>query len=426
MFFGRRGRQIAFLISLFISLFIQFTGNFGFFNLLTVVLGLWCLDDRFFKRKLPKEIENTAPESDKPRNYNLFSLSLVSLIITFNLYYIANLFVEQNNHANFLNFSLVQEKGETEGKTASFFFETGKVFSRFRIVSPHGVFKGIPKSRIHSEIWIKTKGQDWRKLKLVKGNDLLDFSFSAPFMNRLSFNFFYQSYGIDFRSGLTNINPNTYKLNSWMYNLINGINKGSGDIDKLINVNKKEEVEKIIIIQRLYIPDSFNNKFRHKKDLDTVLIIPGQYFTTPIFSFENITTLNLEKFSINDIKSANGRGIYFLWRDDIVTYIGISQCISNRLFSSRTPHCLTKDFNYYSFINIELENYQLEYYEYNLISLFKPKDNGTNKGFKNYDFLNLSYKEKKEAIDRKEAIDNCMLMMDFYKLDLDLRNYAKT
>ncbi len=125
--------------------------------------------------------------------------------------------------------------------------------------------------------------------------------------------------------------------------------------------------------------------------------------------------MSLEKFCIKDRNSANGRGIYFLWRDDIITYIGISQCISNRLFSSRSPHCVEKKFNYYSFINIELENNELEYYEYNLISLFKPSDNGTNKGFKNFDFLDLSYKEKKELIDKKQAYDNADLFINAVK-----------
>jgi hypothetical protein len=126
--------------------------------------------------------------------------------------------------------------------------------------------------------------------------------------------------------------------------------------------------------------------------------------------------MSLEKFSINDRKSANGRGIYFLWRNDIVTYIGISQCISNRLFNGRDPHCIEKQFNYYSFINIELENKELQFYEYNLISLFKPSDNGTNRGFKNFDFLDLSYKEKKEAIDEKQAIARCMFLADVWKI----------
>jgi excinuclease UvrABC nuclease subunit len=135
--------------------------------------------------------------------------------------------------------------------------------------------------------------------------------------------------------------------------------------------------------------------------------------------------MSLEKFSIKDRKSADGRGIYFLWRDDIVTYIGISQCISNRLFNSRNSHCIEKDFNYYSFINIELENKELEYYEYNLISLFKPSDNGTNKGFKNFDYLDLSYKEKKEAIHKKQAINRCMLISEIWNIiDLDLKNYV--
>jgi hypothetical protein len=126
--------------------------------------------------------------------------------------------------------------------------------------------------------------------------------------------------------------------------------------------------------------------------------------------------MSLEKFSITDRISVDGRGIYFLWRDDIVSYIGISQCISNRLFNGRDPHCIQKDFNYYSFINIELENRELEFYEYNLISLFKPSDNGTNRGFKNFDFLDLSYKEKKEAIDKKEAIARCMFLADVWKI----------
>lgn len=115
--------------------------------------------------------------------------------------------------------------------------------------------------------------------------------------------------------------------------------------------------------------------------------------------------MNLKKFDINDSKKLNGKGIYFLFNDDVITYIGISQDIYNRIFCSQASHIDNKIFNKYAFINLDLDNRDLEFYEYFLISLFMPYDNHKHRGFSNYEFLNNDYKIKKEKFDEFKKIE---------------------
>jgi len=133
-------------------------------------------------------------------------------------------------------------------------------------------------------------------------------------------------------------------------------------------------------------------------------------------NFNNIfnSVISLKRHSIKDRSNADGRGIYFLYKDNIIVYIGISQCIYTRLFGSREPHCEEKDFDSYSFINLELENRDLEFYEYELISLFKPKDNSQHRGFNNYQYLPIEYKNLKEDFDKKQAYKNALIMSSFF------------
>src|SRR2546422_7282314 len=52
---GRRPRQVACAVFILFMLLISLTGNYCFFNLLTVALCLWLLDDTFFARFIPKK-----------------------------------------------------------------------------------------------------------------------------------------------------------------------------------------------------------------------------------------------------------------------------------------------------------------------------------------------------------------------------------
>ena len=122
--------------------------------------------------------------------------------------------------------------------------------------------------------------------------------------------------------------------------------------------------------------------------------------------------MNLKKFTIKEKENANGTGIYFLFKDDVITYIGISQNIYNRIFCCITPHINEKDFNGFSFVNIDLINDELEFFEYFLISFFHPCDNKKHRGFFHYDFLNNDYKIKKEEFEEIER----------YKMALEISN----
>jgi hypothetical protein len=112
---------------------------------------------------------------------------------------------------------------------------------------------------------------------------------------------------------------------------------------------------------------------------------------------------NLKKYKKHDTNEiGNVSGIYFLWRGDVITYIGISQGIYNRIYDSRTPHVDSKYFGYVSFEEIEMNNKDLEQYEYTLISLFSPRDNRTNRGFELYKHLPTEYKKNKKNKDDNE------------------------
>lgn len=76
--FPRRGRAAGAAAIAALMLLIALTGNYGFFNLLTVVLCLSCLDDRFFGRNEPVPTKITAP---KARTWSIIALAALSLTI---------------------------------------------------------------------------------------------------------------------------------------------------------------------------------------------------------------------------------------------------------------------------------------------------------------------------------------------------------
>lgn len=254
LFFGRKGRFVAFVISLLFSITIELNGNFGFFNLITAILGIWCLDDNFFKVK--SDISTSKVNSESSRRVGIHINIFVYLIITFNIFYLVNLCVKQEYHANLLNYKLIPDKKYAKYDPTYYFFELGKLFSHFRIASPHGVFKGISKVRIRMEIYTEINGK-WEKVTPNIGTDITNFSFVAPFMNRLPFLFYYHSYGIDFRKNnkrifpsIAKLNPNTFYFDPWLKKLISGIFNQHEETRKLMKFEMNKPIQSIKIIGR--------------------------------------------------------------------------------------------------------------------------------------------------------------------------------
>jgi predicted DCC family thiol-disulfide oxidoreductase YuxK/uncharacterized membrane protein YhaH (DUF805 family) len=76
--FPRRARAAGAAAIAALMLLIAATGNYGFFNLLTVVLCLSCLDDRFFGRNEPAPSRIAAP---KARTWSIGVVAALSLTI---------------------------------------------------------------------------------------------------------------------------------------------------------------------------------------------------------------------------------------------------------------------------------------------------------------------------------------------------------
>lgn len=273
--FGRKGKIISFFLSLIISCAIQINGNFGFFNLLTIILGFWCLDDKFFGKVRLQEIPKIS--SINKGMFSTLSLGIITLIISINLMYISFWIIDektQKHPANFLNYYIPKKESKM-----SFLFE---FISNFRLVSPHGVFKGIPHERIHIEIFVLTKKEKWIKLKFNKGNDILNFSYSAPIMYRLPFNFFYQSYGFSFNNYLK-INKNSKNIPSWMEGLINGLFKQSLELRELI-IYPQDEILKIKFVRNKV--EMIQPNLLKFTLIDSRIIDKDDKFKTPIFKMK--------------------------------------------------------------------------------------------------------------------------------------------
>lgn len=289
MFFGRKGRVISFLLCLSMSVFIQISGNYGFFNLVTVVASLWCLDDGIF----PSWTTNGMKKEIHVQGlWNPIPTVVLAMLVTFNLYYLIHLAVKQENHADFLNYRLANEVDQNADFLERSFYSIGKVISSWRLVSPHGVFKNISYKRPYIKVYAQNEYGVNVPMTFRKGNEITNFSLSAPFMNRLQYMLFYQSFGIEFRSFLLNLNPNGIYLDSWMKSLIGGILEGKQPIYKLVEFNGLVQIDYLLVQQVLLKPDCMTSDCFSECEnylvLDSISIQATDKIITPLFHVETI------------------------------------------------------------------------------------------------------------------------------------------
>jgi hypothetical protein len=289
MFFGRRGRIFAFYMSLILSVMIQICGNYGFFNLITVVLGFWCLDDKFFKKSCSQEVFLQEVNFSFGK---LISKGLIYIILIFNIFYVFLQFSKESNHPfNFTNYYFFAKQSPKEGFLNKSFFEAGKMISRFRIVAPHGVFKKIPKKRLNLQMQVKKEDGKWEDLTFNKGTSIMNYPFTAPVMHRLPFSFFYQSQGIPLFKYLK-INTNRGYFEPWISNLIAGVFNGNKEIEKLVGCKNKGKVLEMRFLLNLCTPQN-NEPFYTIKTIDTIKFEPLTKFKQPLVKIRKFKKLKI-------------------------------------------------------------------------------------------------------------------------------------
>ena len=105
--------------------------------------------------------------------------------------------------------------------------------------------------------------------------------------------------------------------------------------------------------------------------------------------------MKLERIPVNQRENNSQIGIYFLWINDVIVYIGMSNSsIDDRIFGGGWGghiHDKNKIFNYYSYVNLENYN-EIRKHENFLINLFNPYFNTMEKNFGYENNLNNNYK----------------------------------
>ena len=115
-------------------------------------------------------------------------------------------------------------------------------------------------------------------------------------------------------------------------------------------------------------------------------------------------TFSLKKYDkINKNDCTSNSGIYFLHINSFISYIGISQNISDRLFFGREPHIYNKFFTHFSYVEIKKDNYDLQKLERILINFFNPIDNSSQRNQLYLSELPKDYADKIYNFELKKA-----------------------
>jgi hypothetical protein len=274
MLFGKKGKILAFILSFILSISIQLTGNFGIFNILTINLSIWLLTDSEIRFKRLGIIKMNVKPNIKT---NKFIKLLIINILMLNIFYLYKIMFNtstQKNPLNFLNYELAFTESNSHSVVNSYI----KLFSNFKIVSPHGVFKYIPNERKTLKAFKRDSGS-FESISLSPNRQQNTiFYFEAPYMDRINYYCFYQSLGSVFWD-YYNLNDLKYYMPSFGESLLkfhfNAINKANenGELNELIlinttfNIDEKIEVLKIdtILFKTTNDIENFTKNFSYYK-----------------------------------------------------------------------------------------------------------------------------------------------------------------
>lgn len=204
-------RKYAFYISFIISIFIQLSGNFGFFNILTITISIWLLTNKDIPIGQLKYFKNPNKIKVNKTKNNTY-IAIVMLLISFNILYLFKIILNTETQRHPMNFLNYTTSIKSNSSYSTLINTPLKLFATFRIVSPHGVFKYIPRNRTIMRLEKKINN-NWVNIELSR-RDKSIYYFEAPYMNRTKYYCFYQPLGKVFWK-FHNINKNRLYLESY-------------------------------------------------------------------------------------------------------------------------------------------------------------------------------------------------------------------
>jgi lipase maturation factor 1 len=208
-FMPRRPRHLAFLLTTLFMIFIMATGNYGFFNILVIVLSFILLDDYFILSRIPKWVKKmidlryrVVPER-KVRKY--LNRGIVCCLLVPMLYMESSRFITDR---------LIVPK------PVQFL---GGVAQHFRLFSPYGLFAVMTTKRKEVVIQASLDGETWKdyEFKWKPGAVNIAPKWAFPHQPRLDWQLWFSALS-------------TIENNSWMYHYFVKLIQGSESVLSLM------------------------------------------------------------------------------------------------------------------------------------------------------------------------------------------------
>ncbi len=195
----RRARALGAAAIAALMLVIAATGNYGFFNLLTLVLCLACLDDRFFKAE-------TAPNRVRPSKARAWIVGVYAIL--------------------WLTISWVQSAAIIGMRSPAPAQWIANAASPLRSINQYGLFAVMTKTRDEIAIEVSVDGLDWREWPFLykPGDPRRAPPFVAPHMPRLDWQMWFAAFS-------------EMSDNPWFGNLIYRVLQGSAAATALLGPN---------------------------------------------------------------------------------------------------------------------------------------------------------------------------------------------
>ena len=211
IFAPRRPRLVAAGLMCSLQFLLALTGNYAFFNLLTVALCLLLLDDRFLRRFVPRPMVGRLLEAMKQRKYPRFHRRLTAALAVFIVGISAVQLTEQFT------------RGRNILRPA---IEVLRWLAPFQIVNSYGLFAVMTTSRPEIIVEGSQDGQTWLEYEFkykpgdVKRAPLL----VAPHQPRLDWQMWFAALG-------------NYQENPWFVNFMVRLLEGSPEVLALLEKN---------------------------------------------------------------------------------------------------------------------------------------------------------------------------------------------
>jgi uncharacterized membrane protein YphA (DoxX/SURF4 family) len=177
-------RRFAFFGQVLLQLAILFSGNYGFFNLLTLTLCIPLIDDAL----IPKRFR---PNFDQPKSDKVFIRKGIHFIHLGSLYF---LFLSAGWNSLVSDIKGNRANTHTSNKE-NWTNEVRKFIQPIRSINSYGLFRVMTKTRPEITIEGSTNGEDWKlykfKWKPDHANDPLQFA--GPHMPRIDWQMWFEA-----------------------------------------------------------------------------------------------------------------------------------------------------------------------------------------------------------------------------------------